>query len=375
MKKLLLLLIICLSFCGCSYKELNELAIANSIGIDYEDGKYKITAQVMKLSKSSEESSSNSTILYEGSGDSIVSAIKNVSLKYPNYLYLGHLELLVVGKSIVNDDIEKVFDYFLRSPEARNDIYFLISSEHDAKEILDPKEEEKEEFPTKDIITTIKNSTKHNGYTINVTLEEFVKNYYEKGIDSLVPNINLSKDEENKNTYLDNVAVFKQNKYLVNLNDKEILAYNIINNNIEDIVINTHYKNYPVTVSATFDKSKLSVKADKNKVDINISINVTGKILEADGKIDFTEKNVMNIISKNVEDELVKYTNDLIEYCLKNDVDILGIENKIYKFNNKFYSIYKHKNLYEIANFNFNNNVKVYNYDSIYKSASGGIYE
>ena len=42
MKKLLLLLIICLSFTGCSYKELNELAIANSIGIDYEDGKYCI---------------------------------------------------------------------------------------------------------------------------------------------------------------------------------------------------------------------------------------------------------------------------------------------------------------------------------------------
>ena len=37
MKKIIILTIITLLMSGCSYVELNDLAIASAIGIDYED--------------------------------------------------------------------------------------------------------------------------------------------------------------------------------------------------------------------------------------------------------------------------------------------------------------------------------------------------
>ena len=51
MKKIILLLIILL-LSGCSdYKELNNLAIANTIGIDKKDNEYKLCIEVLNTDK------------------------------------------------------------------------------------------------------------------------------------------------------------------------------------------------------------------------------------------------------------------------------------------------------------------------------------
>ena len=50
MKKIITLTILLIFLCtGCTYSEINDLAIANSVGIDYEDGIYTITLQIMDL--------------------------------------------------------------------------------------------------------------------------------------------------------------------------------------------------------------------------------------------------------------------------------------------------------------------------------------
>ena len=58
-KKLLLTLIILTTLffmSGCSYKELNDLAIASAIGIDYENNEFIITSQILNFQKSEESS-------------------------------------------------------------------------------------------------------------------------------------------------------------------------------------------------------------------------------------------------------------------------------------------------------------------------------
>ena len=50
MKKIIILISILL-LTGCSYIELNKLAIVSALGIDYKDNKYEVTAQVMDIQK------------------------------------------------------------------------------------------------------------------------------------------------------------------------------------------------------------------------------------------------------------------------------------------------------------------------------------
>ena len=155
--KIILILVITILISGCSYKELNDLAIASALGIDYQNNEYIISAQIMELKKQEKEDTS-SALIYLGKGKTISEALRNISLKYPNYLYLGHLELIIIGKGEIKHGINNSLDYFIRTSDARNDALILVSTKNKAYEIINPNEETKEEFPVKDIVTTIKNS-------------------------------------------------------------------------------------------------------------------------------------------------------------------------------------------------------------------------
>ena len=133
--KIIFLIIITLFISGCSYKELNDLAIASALGIDYENNEYIISAQVMELKKKENEDLSTA-LIYSGKGKSISEALRNISLKYPNSLYLGHLELIILGKGEIEHGINNSLDYFIRTSDARNDALVLISTKNSAYEIL-----------------------------------------------------------------------------------------------------------------------------------------------------------------------------------------------------------------------------------------------
>ena len=89
--KIILILVLTILISGCSYKELNDLAIASALGIDYENNEYIISAQIMELKKQEKEDTS-SALIYLGKGKTISEALRNISLKYPNYF--GFLLLL-----------------------------------------------------------------------------------------------------------------------------------------------------------------------------------------------------------------------------------------------------------------------------------------
>lgn len=374
MKKTILLFILILFCNGCTYNEINNLAIANSIGIDYKDSIYTITLQIMDLNTENNRSSNidENTLMYMGEGKTIPIAIRNISLKYPNTVYLGHLELMVIGKGMVDYDIEKCFDYFMRSPEARSEAYLLISTKYEARKILDTNKENKESFPTRDIITTIKNSTKRNGKINDISMEEFISTNLKTGIDPIVPIINESKNpnKDFKNNKIIGMGVFKNNKLINILEDKAIIAYNIINNNYQDIIISIKYKNYNDSIILINPKSSFKVKVD-DKLNIYINIDTDAYLVDGNG-VKITDDKTLKTLENNLNNELKKYVNSLIDFSIKNDVDILGVKNKIYKFYHNKFHLYKDDNVYKNANIIINTNAKLFRYGNSNTGDYGG---
>ena len=376
MKKIIILIISLIFLCtGCTYSEINDLAIANSVGIDYEDGIYTITLQIMDLNTESNRSSNidENTLMYVGKGNSIPTAIRNISLKYPNTVYLGHLELMVIGKGMVEYNIEKTFDYFMRSPEARSETYLLISTKYKANEILDTNDENKESFPTRDIITTIENSTKRNGRINEVSMEDFIATNLKKGIDPIVPVIKESKNpnKDFKNTKIIGMSVFKNNKLIDILDDKAIIAYNIINNNYQDIIINTKYKDDKASIILINPKNNFKVKVNANELNIYININTDAYLVDGNN-IELTDDKSLKVLEDSLNTELKKYVDSLINFSKISKTDILGIKNKIYKFYTNKYDLYKDSNVYESANIIVNTNAKLFRYGNSNTGNYGG---
>ena len=372
MKKIIILTLITFLMSGCSYVELNDLAIVSAIGIDYEDNEFKLTAQIMDIKSSDSGMTEENTLIYEASGPTIAKAVRNFSIRYPKNVYFGHLEFLIINSETATKKIDDIFDYFMRSPEVRSLSYVVITKDEKAKEILNPKNESKGSFPIEGLKTVLLDATKRNGTIYDLTLEELLSFYLKKGIDPVVPLIKTSKEKgmTASTTVIKELAPLKNKKVLKSLNEKESIAYNTINNNYYDIVINCKHKNKDFSTLIYNPKSSIDLKIKDKKPEVTINIKLESKIIESDNKIDLTKSKNQKMIKKRVDKELKTYIQSLINYSKENNADTLGLGNMIYKNYFKDYNKYKDKNIYEIANFKIEIDNKMYRYGNINKGAA-----
>ena len=369
MKKVIIIIIISFLLTGCNYLELNKLAVVSGLGIDYKDGLFEITAQVMDVKKTDGGSMEEASIIYQESGETIGKAIRNMSKRYPKTVYLGHLELIIIGKEVSNGKINYIFDYIARSPEVRSTGYVLINKDKTARETLNPSNENDNGFATEQIISTLKNNEERTGTTHLITFDNLLIDYLKKGLDPTVPLIKIdNKDNLDSKTIVSGLTTIKNGKTLKNFTDEEAIAYNTINSNYSDIVITPIYKNKPIGIVIFNPKSKTKANIKNNDLNVNIDISIEAKLNEfyenemlTDGKA--------NELKKLIEKELTSYVNSLLAYSKNNNADVLGIKNMIYKNYYKKYPKYKNINVYEKAKFNINIKTKIYRSGNIIKGA------
>jgi len=371
MKKIIILFLSIFFLNGCSYVEINDLAIASALGIDYENNEFKLTAQILDIQSSESGMTQQKAIIYESSGPTIAKAVRNFSTRYPKNVYFGHLEFLVISDKASQEKLDDIFDFILRAPEVRSSSFVAITNNQTAKEILNPKNEKEGSFPTEEIKSMLMDATKRNGTVNDITFEEFLSFHLKTGIDPVIP---LIKTIENKgmsssSTIIEELVPIKTNKVFEPLDTKESIAYNTINNNYTDIVITSIYKSKNFSALIYNPNSSIEVKLESS-LKVNINVNIESKINEIDTKIDLNNKKIHDEIKDKINKELREYINSLINYSKENNVDILGLGNMIYKNYNNEYKKYKDKNLYEIADFNIKINNKMYRHGSINKGAA-----
>lgn len=369
-KLLILLIITVITLSGCSYTELNKLAIVSALGIDYKDGMYEITAQVMDIKKQDTGTEENS-IVYESQGKTIGKAIRNLSEKYPKTVYLGHVEIIILGKETAEQRISDIFDYIMRSPEVRSTGYVLINKEQSAKLTLEPENEKEKSFATEQIKSSLESATKRSGTVYLMTFEDFLQNYLQKGKDPVVPLIKIDKKHGNEtsDTVITNLAVIKNGKILQSLNEDQSIAYNTINNNYYDIVITPKYNGDPCGIVIFNPESKIKTEIKNNNVNVEINIKVEAKLNELKEKsnpnTDITNKRLEKIVEK----ELKKYVTSLLIYSKNTNTDVIGIGNNIYKNYPKDYKKYANKNLYAISKIKVNVDANIYRSGNTNKGA------
>ena len=141
MKKFVLIIItlfILLISSGCyNYKEINDMAIVSSIGIDKDNknDKYIVSAQIMN-SKESEDSEDSQITVYTKEGDTVHEALRNITLKSPRKLYGNHLSKIVLSEEVAKEGIDNILDIFNRITEVRNEFIITIVKEDKASDVL-----------------------------------------------------------------------------------------------------------------------------------------------------------------------------------------------------------------------------------------------
>lgn len=362
MKKFLLIIItlfILLISSGCyNYKEINDMAIVSSIGIDKDNknDKYIVSAQIMN-SKESEDSEDSQITVYTKEGDTVHEALRNITLKSPRKLYGNHLSKIVLSEEVAKEGIDNILDIFNRITEVRNEFIITIVKEDKASDVLKVLTTT-ESIPAEYVKLSLKIADKTSGLTYATKLDEFISLYLKKGIDPVVPVLKIDKKEK-KGTTINNItttnpiskiviedlAVTNKGKLETYLKNEEIIGYNFLRNQIQKMIIPVKCddENNYASILILKNKTKSNAAKKDNKYIINFNINSEAIITEYNCKKDLTDEKVIKKLEKDTEKKIKRYIKKSLNKQKETKGKFLGLERIIYldypKYKNEDYSV------------------------------------
>ena len=362
MKKFVLIIItlfILLISSGCyNYKEINDMAIVSSIGIDKDNknDKYIVSAQIMN-SKESEDSEDSQITVYTKEGDTVHEALRNITLKSPRKLYGNHLSKIVLSEEVAKEGIDNILDIFNIITEVRNEFIITIVKEDKASDVLKVLTTT-ESIPAEYVKLSLKIADKTSGLTYATKLDEFISLYLKKGIDPVVPVLKIDKKEK-KGTTINNItttnpiskiviedlAVTNKGKLETYLKNEEIIGYNFLRNQIQKMIIPVKCddENNYASILILKNKTKSNAAKKDNKYIINFNINSEAIITEYNCKKDLTDEKVIKELEKDTEKKIKRYIKKSLNKQKETKGKFLGLERIIYldypKYKNEDYSV------------------------------------
>lgn len=188
MKKALLLnifIIITLILSGCwNSMELNTIGIALVLGLDIEDGKVVLTAEVINPIPAKEKSSIERDYIVryvQGVGNNIFEAFRDITLKFDRRIFISHNKVIILGEEFAKKGLIDEIDLLSRDNEQRETAYLFVAKGAKAYEVMGINNG-LEEIPANYLLKLIENY-KLNPKSMNIDVIHFFKDYYDMGIE------------------------------------------------------------------------------------------------------------------------------------------------------------------------------------------------
>ncbi len=348
MKKIIILIM--LMFCsGCfNYNELNELGIVSAISISKSNEEFTVDLQIINILESGENGLTESPItVISGKGKTILDAIRSLNLQSSKIFFSPDIEYVILDKSVISNDLSQVIDFLARDTKLSLNFLVVTSLDSSGKEILSSLSQ----FNTNsanNLAQIVNLSQKRYGASYSLSFLEYLKNYLEPGINSVLPNIVLHDNdkksdnidvlqESDTNSYIEieNLVTFNKKGKPITLSKNQAFGYNFLKNQVRNASITCKCGDDYFTVETL--KSKFSYQDKLNKNKINIKGDVSGEIVYYGCKQDLNNKKDLEEINKIFESELESYVKDTINLAKSEKLDFIGIGNYIYKNNYKYF--------------------------------------
>ncbi len=252
-----ILLFFCFFLVGCDFKEIRDLSIVSTMGIDFEDGKYRVS--VIVISKEEGESK-----LYEGEGNSFFKAIQAVNDKLTETLYLGHMQNVIVSETVSKNGLKDVLSYFIKEDVIQNNFYLFLIKESFSKDVLT--------YLMENSGYTLSNIFKGNNMLSlkknDNSIHAFIQDMKDEHKDPVIHSLSL----QDHSLSLHSLALFKKDK-LVGFTD--IAGYYLLKGNMHQIYLSFPCGEKETTFS--IDHMKFQTSLSNNSATHHITGNISLK--------------------------------------------------------------------------------------------------
>ena len=121
---------------GVESTPLSERAIVAGLGIDYENDRFIVSAQI--LLPSSNDSKSSGIAISSAEGKTIGEALAKISSESSMLVAMSHCNLVLLGENLIQDKAYTSLDYMVRNAYLSENA-LILTTYGSAKDILSAK--------------------------------------------------------------------------------------------------------------------------------------------------------------------------------------------------------------------------------------------
>lgn len=338
-------------------REIEKIAIATSIGIDYENEKVVITCEVASPSVNNSSGSSvpsspisKGFVYPQGRGDTVRDAINNINLHFDKKIFLAHSNLLIIGEEFAKRGITDLMDFFMRDNEPREDMYVVVAKEAKAYDIIGVRAGLGR--ATGNYLYDILNNFPYNAKSINISFAEKYRYFYDIGNNPVIGVVWLEEvkafDIEERRAMQTKIvlnatggAALRRERLWGYFTGDEMIGFNFIVDEIrggsivfrtpdgskEDISIIGQEGKF-TTVNILRSKTKNKISVNDGKIHLTINVKLRGELNEINQAIDVgnsqTILRIENACSQKVK-ELISATLNKGQKEFKQDNFSIGV--------------------------------------------------
>jgi spore germination protein KC len=351
-------LILCLSassliLTGCwDRTELNQLAITSATAVDYIDGQWINTFQVIipaaissSMSASGGGAAKLPVISYSTQGKTIREAVGKSAFESPRRLFFAHTRVVIISSAAIQQGVSPLIDVYFRSPDARETVSLLIT-EGEARPILEQLMQI-QIIPGDGIEETILGEARDLSILPNIKMYNLAMELVGPSKSAVLPEILVSgspgvttADELNKTVLssklrLGRLAVLGPDKLVGWLSRREALGVSFMRNTVNQTVIT-----FPCMASSQKDDSTIHISRAETRLTphksgdhyiVDVEVNGEGTLQETNCPLDLNKPETVHAMEKQLENQVAEVINNSWMAVQKLKTDVVGFADLIHR--------------------------------------------
>lgn len=318
MSRILLIILILLVLPGCrDQKIVEELGFIHTIGYELieegeNSGKLEVT---ISLPVAETLKQKTITTVVETPKESPIFLNK----KTDKNLVSGQVRSILIGEKLAEKGVWDLIDSFYRDPVSRPTVKLSIVKSN-PKQLLS---KDYSEYKMVDIVIEylLKKEARLNTIP-EMDIHKFAKDYLDDAIDPIAPIILQSED----GIMSDGIGLFSGDQLKTTIPAIQTRIFFLLTGEFKegDLLI----KNEEEKVLFSFLTNKRSIDVtlgDKEEIDVNLSIDFKGFLLEYQGNKDITNEKGIEILENYIQENIENQIRDILETMKEHQIDNLGL--------------------------------------------------
>lgn len=335
MKRLLLLLymiiFIPLATSCWDSREVDKLAIVTGMAIDKtEQGNYLLTFEVVDFMHSTEGQTLKSELI-ESEGKTIFEAVRNTLSKNAPKLYFGHTTTVVFSKSVAQEGVLELLDFFVRDPEPRLSIDLFVSMEETAGEIFRLKPLTSEFNATE--ITDIMEDQKNLSKALAVPAYKFVNALSGNGVSGMMTSLCATENNGEKTVKSCGMAVFKKDRLIGFIDEEDTFALCFVLDEVKGgVLVVDAGKREKMALEIMNSTTDIKPSYENGEPSVKVKVNMKAALIDHSSERNFNDKKGREVLVKMSEEQLKNKIEGIIRKVQEDfGSDIFGFGDSFYR--------------------------------------------